>query len=227
MDKEATRALALERRSGIAADAHETKCGSICEALGNLLDEALFARTNITSDPGVCYRQEPFVVALYQAMKSEVSIARFIDTVYERHAMACFPCMMRVSATTQASTSANDFAETVEPKYRMVFRAVSREQYERGGVPFLDHPLRSFEFDDSSLASYPLIDASLLDMVVVPLVAFDDANNRLGYGGGNYDRLLPNLRDDAIVVGVAFDEQQVDAVPCDPHDRRLPRIVTA
>ena len=42
--------------------------------------------------------------------------------------------------------------------------------------------------------------------MVVPLVAFDDAGRRLGYGGGNYDQLLPRLRADAVVIGIAFDE---------------------
>ena len=66
-----------------------------------------------------------------------------------------------------------------------------------------------------------------LDAVVVPLVAFDDDGNRLGYGGGNYDRLLPALRDDAVIAGIAFEEQRVEAVPVEPHDRPLPHIVTA
>ena len=109
----------------------------------------------------------------------------------------------------------------------MVFRTVSKEQFERGSIPFLDYPVRSFSPDDPALVPYPLVDVSLLDMVIVPLVAYDAENNRLGYGGGNYDRLLPNLRDDAVVIGVAFEEQRVNCVPCNPNDQKLPSIVVA
>ena len=74
---------------------------------------------------------------------------------------------------------------------------------------------------------FAAIAAEDLDAVVVPLVAFDDDGNRLGYGGGNYDRLLPALRDDAVIAGIAFEEQRVEAVPVEPHDRPLPHIVAA
>lgn len=215
LDKASARACALEQRSRISANAHAAKSDAICEALVRILDDTLAANGNVTADPGVCYRQEPLAIALYQAMRDEASIERFAEAVFERGMTACFPCMMR--PTDNAS----------EARQTMVFRAVSRKQYEAKDVPFLVSPLRSFEPGAPELSPYPAIDASLLDMVIVPLVAFDSENNRLGYGGGNYDRLIPNLRDNATVVGVAFEEQRIDAVPCDAHDQQLPRIVSA
>ena len=214
MDKMAARASALEARDRIAAEERAEKCGSICSELASILDDALRSYENVTGEPGVCYHQKPFAVALYQSMKSEVSIDRFIETVYDRGLSACFPCMMRPSPTSEGKGPT------------MVFREVSREQYELGGVAFLDRPLRSFDTDDPDISPFPAVDPPLLDMVVVPLVAFDSKNSRLGYGGGNYDKLLPNLRDNAIVVGVAFEEQRIDEVPCDLHDQKLPRIVS-
>lgn len=61
------------------------------------------------------------------------------------------------------------------------------------------------------------------DILIVPLLAFDRAGWRLGYGGGFYDCTLKALRTrKAIVaVGLAFDEQQVDAVPHVDYDQRL------
>ena len=59
------------------------------------------------------------------------------------------------------------------------------------------------------------------------MVAFDAGNHRLGYGGGNYDRFLPQLRGDAVVCGIAFAEQQVERVPLEPHDLPLPHIIVA
>lgn len=59
------------------------------------------------------------------------------------------------------------------------------------------------------------------------MVAFDADNMRLGYGGGNYDRFLRELRSDAVVCGIAFQEQEVEAVPTEPHDLTLPKIIVA
>ena len=61
------------------------------------------------------------------------------------------------------------------------------------------------------------------DIVLVPLLAFDAAGRRLGYGGGYYDRTLRGLRarKSIVAVGLAYDEQQVDAVPHLDYDERL------
>ena len=61
------------------------------------------------------------------------------------------------------------------------------------------------------------------DIVLVPLLAFDAAGWRLGYGGGYYDRTLRNLRarKPIVAVGLAYDESQVDVVPHLDYDERL------
>jgi 5-formyltetrahydrofolate cyclo-ligase len=61
------------------------------------------------------------------------------------------------------------------------------------------------------------------DIVLAPLLAFDAAGWRLGYGGGYYDRTLRALRarKPIVAVGLAYDEQQVDAVPHLDYDERL------
>ena len=61
------------------------------------------------------------------------------------------------------------------------------------------------------------------DIVLVPLLAFDAAGWRLGYGGGYYDRTLRGLRarKTILAVGIAYDESQVDAVPHLDYDERL------
>jgi 5-formyltetrahydrofolate cyclo-ligase len=63
------------------------------------------------------------------------------------------------------------------------------------------------------------------DIVLVPLVGFDSACNRLGQGAGHYDRALERLPD-AATLGVAWSVQQVAALPVDPWDRPLDMIVT-
>ncbi len=61
--------------------------------------------------------------------------------------------------------------------------------------------------------------------LLVPLLAFDTAGRRLGYGGGYYDRTLAALPG-ALTIGCAFAAQQIDEVPAGPHDIPLHKIAT-
>jgi 5-formyltetrahydrofolate cyclo-ligase len=66
------------------------------------------------------------------------------------------------------------------------------------------------------------------EVLIVPLLAFDRAGYRLGYGGGFYDRTLAGLRAKgrALAIGVAFSVQEVPAIPRDETDQRLDWMVT-
>jgi 5-formyltetrahydrofolate cyclo-ligase len=63
------------------------------------------------------------------------------------------------------------------------------------------------------------------DILLVPLLAFDRARNRLGYGGGYYDRTLAALPG-ALALGCAFAGQEVASVPVGPYDRALDAVAT-
>jgi 5-formyltetrahydrofolate cyclo-ligase len=63
------------------------------------------------------------------------------------------------------------------------------------------------------------------DFVLVPLLAFDADGNRLGYGGGYYDRTLAALPN-AFRLGCGFAAQEIDIVPVEPHDQPLHAIAT-
>lgn len=68
-----------------------------------------------------------------------------------------------------------------------------------------------------------------LDMICTPLVGFDDQGNRLGMGGGYYDRTLENWQHHAqgpFPVGIAHDCQQVECIPTQSWDIPLPKLVT-
>ena len=66
------------------------------------------------------------------------------------------------------------------------------------------------------------------DIIFVPLVGFDKKLNRLGYGGGYYDRLIEKLskKKKIIKIGLALSVQQVDKVPVNKYDQKLDYIVT-
>jgi 5-formyltetrahydrofolate cyclo-ligase len=66
------------------------------------------------------------------------------------------------------------------------------------------------------------------DILLVPLLAFDRAGYRLGYGGGYYDLTIAGLRArrTTVAVGIAFAAQEVPRVPTTPRDARLDLVLT-
>ena len=66
------------------------------------------------------------------------------------------------------------------------------------------------------------------DVVVAPMLAFDMAGFRLGYGGGFYDRTLSQLRSegDVLALGAAYDRLLVQDVPRDEFDQKLDAVIT-
>lgn len=85
------------------------------------------------------------------------------------------------------------------------------------------HPHHGLRQPNRDLGEYT---ADRIDLVIVPAMAFDPKGNRLGRGGGFYDRFLarPELR--AATVGVAYDEQIVRDLPVGENDKPVDVVVT-
>ena len=67
------------------------------------------------------------------------------------------------------------------------------------------------------------------DLILVPLVAFDEKLNRIGYGKGYYDRSLrkiSKIKKNAISLGIAYSFQKCKKIPINNHDFRLDYIFT-
>ncbi len=64
------------------------------------------------------------------------------------------------------------------------------------------------------------------DILLAPVVGFDGANYRLGYGGGYYDRTLAAMAERPRAIGVGFERSRIATVHPQPHDIPLDRIVT-
>ena len=74
---------------------------------------------------------------------------------------------------------------------------------------------------DSKMLVYP-------NILLIPLVAFDKRLNRLGYGGGYYDRFIEKLvkKKKVVKIGLALSSQKIDNVPINKYDQKLDYIVT-
>lgn len=136
------------------------------------------------------------VVSAYMPMRSEVDVRPLMFAFSASGARICVPAIL--------------------DKTTIEFRELVR------GAPLIDMGFGTVG---------PGPNAAVLDptLMLVPLAAFDNAGNRIGYGAGYYDRAIARLRDKGItprLVGVAFDCQQVEAVPFEPHDVPLDAILT-
>ena len=198
MDKAELRRAVIARRNALDLDVRAAKSAVVCARLVELMDRLGAAA--------------PHTVAVYAAMDSEVDPAAFAAAAAKRDWRVAYPCMF----------SASDPAARGQ---RMCMRAVVAGDAD--AAPFIAHPTRAFAATDIDSDRFPIVSAETLDMIVVPLVAFDRAGARLGYGGGCYDRYLPILSPTCQIIGIAFDEQRVDHVPTDAHNLPLPNIISA
>lgn len=198
MDKAELRRAVIARRDTLDLDVRAAKSAVICARLVELLDRLDAAA--------------PHTVAAYAATGSEVDPAAFAAAAAKRGWRVAYPCIL---STSDAAACGQ----------RMCMRAVSAG--DASEAPFIAHPTRAFAATDVDSDHFPIVPAAELDMIVVPLVAFDRAGARLGYGGGCYDRYLPMLSPACQIIGIAFDEQRVGHVPTDAHDLPLPHIVSA
>jgi len=73
-----------------------------------------------------------------------------------------------------------------------------------------------------------LLNMTYPDILLVPLVGFDNGLNRLGYGGGFYDRYIEKIEKikKVIKIGLAFSYQKLKHVPTNQHDKKLDFIIT-
>ncbi|NMA96725.1 MAG: 5-formyltetrahydrofolate cyclo-ligase [Phyllobacteriaceae bacterium] len=87
-----------------------------------------------------------------------------------------------------------------------------------------DAPL--YEAGFGTLAPSDLAPRAEPDIVLMPLLGFDSAGTRLGYGGGYYDRTLASLSKKPLLIGLAFSAQELAHIPREDHDVPLDAVVT-
>ena len=93
----------------------------------------------------------------------------------------------------------------------------------RPHVPWLRGRYNIQEPDPQTWKEVP---AKVVDIALIPGLAFDHDGRRLGRGGGFYDRLLGDSEWRGVKVGVAWPWQIVKRVPCEPHDMVMDTVLT-
>lgn len=83
--------------------------------------------------------------------------------------------------------------------------------------------LKSGNYGILEPVSNKIIEKNNIDLLIVPMVAYDNMHNRLGYGGGYYDRYLQGYLGN--VIGLAFSFQKIEALPFEDFDLPIPVII--
>ncbi len=136
------------------------------------------------------------IVSGFWPIRSEVDLRPLLFGLHERGARLCLPVII--------------------DKQTIIFRELDK-----------DGPMIETGFGTSG----PPEDAPVVapGFMLVPLAAFDERGHRIGYGAGYYDRAITRLIElgaNPRLIGVAFDCQQVETVPDEPHDVPLEAILT-
>lgn len=136
------------------------------------------------------------VVSAFMPMRSEVDVRPLLAALAQKGGRICVPAIL--------------------DKTTIEFRELVR------GAPMIDMGFGTVG---------PGPEAAVLDpvLMLVPLAAFDGQGNRIGYGAGYYDRAIARLRERGIkprLVAIAFDCQEIDAVPFEAHDVPLDAVLS-
>ncbi|MFH1995768.1 MAG: 5-formyltetrahydrofolate cyclo-ligase [Candidatus Omnitrophota bacterium] len=144
--------------------------------------------------------QKATCVMFYVSMDEEVDTCGMIDDTLKMGKRVCVPVIMEHIKELKVS----------EVRNRL-------EDLERGRYGI-------YQPKESCERSVPLND---IDVIIVPGVAFDKKNGRIGRGQGYYDRFLRQLPPDTKKIGLAFDFQVAESLPTESHDVPLDEIITA
>jgi 5-formyltetrahydrofolate cyclo-ligase len=138
----------------------------------------------------------------------------------------------------EAKTVALFDAMAVEPHVALLWSIAPRRFfYPRvEGVELRLHEVRAVEelrsgaagarYREPAPEAGGIVEASEVDVILVPGVAFTRSGLRLGRGGGHYDRLLARAGARPVKIGVCFEVQLVETLPVEAHDVRLDAVVT-
>lgn len=166
------------------------------------------SRQNIVTD----YRLNAAETAAQLFLKHSIfqDNTRFAAYIAVMNELDVYPILKAIWANNKFS-----YLPVLLPSYELSFAA-----YKSGDE------LKPNRYHIPEPAASILIDKADLDVVLVPLVAFDRQGNRLGAGGGYYDRTFKNSPGNTKLIGVGFALQEAKQLPTDPWDVSLDGVLT-
>jgi 5-formyltetrahydrofolate cyclo-ligase len=145
--------------------------------------------------------QEARTILFYASFRSEVNTEKLIRQSLEGRRITVLPRVVKINDTLKLYVIRN-WADLAPGSWGIL------------------EPIEASERE---------LQAADIDIVLAPGVGFDESCNRLGYGKGYYDKLLSARGSSAnkpLIVGLAYEEQIVPALPCNPHDIKMDIIIS-
>ena len=171
-------------------------------------------------------REKRLALAESERMAMSVAIAEQVVALPMVQEARQVHCYLSIAALGEVSTEPLLHALHAMGKKLLVPVVQGRELLSVCYEPSM--PLRIGRFGQPEPERAIPADAAQLDVVVLPLLAFDEKGQRLGYGKGYYDRMLERFTLHHVTpycIGLAFSLQQVAALPADFWDKPLDAVV--
>ncbi|WP_196599356.1 5-formyltetrahydrofolate cyclo-ligase [Pectinatus frisingensis] len=143
------------------------------------------------------YQQSECVMA-FASMPDEVQTQDILQDVLRRGKILCLPYIEDLTNGIMRAAVVQDLAKLTAGKSNILTVAADERHF---------------------------VDPSDIDLIIVPGVAFSSSKQRLGMGGGFYDRFLPKAAG-AVKAGVFFAGQEAAVLPVEPHDILLDMVIT-
>ena len=163
-------------------------------------ERVVFSRKIVDSVMGLPVFQEMARVFIYCSYQSEVETWELIRRCLSAGKTVSVP-LTEPRESRMLAVVVNDPARDLIPGYR--------------GIP-----------EPNPATSLRLQSPSQIDAAIIPGAVFDRAGNRLGYGGGYYDRFLSGADVHGLRIALAFGVQVTDRIPALPHDQPMDYLVT-
>lgn len=169
----------------------------------------ILAKRNILSDKDINKKSDLIIKNLASYIKNIQNIMIFMDMKTE----------VKITKLLELYPKKNFFISKITNSKN---REMKINKYNKNELI-----LHKFGYYESS--SNDFYDEEILDIVIVPALAFDSKKNRIGFGGGYYDTFLEKVRksnNKALFIGVCYDFQIIDNIPTEKHDVTLDFVVS-
>lgn len=136
------------------------------------------------------------IIMCYRSFRSEADTAEIVENLFQLGKTLCFPVCEKAGIMH-------------------AFSPIDENSWIAGRMGIMEPDREKSR----------LIAPEDIELLICPLVAFDNQKNRIGYGGGYYDRYLPRC-EKAVKIGIAFEAQRVEKIDTDRYDKAMDIIIT-